>query len=164
MVIMTISSAFWARGAPLDSDPRALTGLLNLGAWSADVPNSIFPALAMFFVFVLLRLIFRRTWLTAAVLLAFIASSIYFTGIEGIRATSAAIVLMLVSIRFGMLALVAAIIVSDIAGRYLITPSFSAFYAPKGWLELGLVLVISFWCFRNALGGRKLFTSDFLEG
>ena len=70
---------------------------------------------------------------------------------------------MAVSIRFGILALAVAIIVANIPGRYLVTPNFSAFYAPRGWSEVGMVLVVALWSFRNALGGRKVWKGDFLE-
>lgn len=53
---------------------------------------------------------------------------------------------------FGMLALAVAIIAAEIPGRYPVTSDFSAWYAPRGWLEVGMVMVVALWSFRNALG------------
>jgi hypothetical protein len=71
--------------------------------------------------------------------------------------------LMAVAIRFGVLALTAALIIAGFAGRYLVTPDFSAFYAMRGWFAIAIVLAAALWCFRNALGGRKLLKTDLLD-
>jgi hypothetical protein len=68
---------------------------------------------------------------------------------------------LIISFRFGMLAL-AAQLSSNIL-FYPVTANFSAWYAPAGLLEVAGILAVSFFCFRNALSGRKVWQSSFLE-
>lgn len=162
------SAARTATGASLNSDPRPLTAPFVLfGAWSADFSEPPVIALGLFFVFVLLRLLLRRTWLAAGVIIlafAVLAESGANIRIEVVLADTATFVLLMaVSIRFGILALAVAIIASRIPGRYPVTSNFSAWYAPRGWLEIAMVLVVALWSFRNALGGRKVLKGDFLD-
>jgi serine/threonine-protein kinase len=168
------SSARALTGGVEVSDPRALYAPI-LGAWAADLPNALIPALVLTFLFVLLRLVLRRTWLAAAVVIifavviTFIASSVSLAEGVGVTVravyyTAVAILYMAVAIRFGILALVVALIAGALPGRYPVTSDFSAFYARYGWLEVGLVLAVALWSFRTALGRRKVWKGDVFEG
>ncbi|HEY6342294.1 MAG TPA: serine/threonine-protein kinase [Bryobacteraceae bacterium] len=165
-VIVLLHSAVRAvTGELLTSDYRELVDPLHpIGAWSADITDSI-TVLALFFLFVLLRLILRRTWITAAVfvLITFLLPGYLGQGLIAIASILTIVLSIVVSIRFGMLSLVVAFIVAGIPGRYLVTSNFSAFYAIRGWLEVGLVLAVTVWSFRNALAGRKVWNRQFLH-
>jgi hypothetical protein len=143
----------------------ALGGLDVIGRWSTDLMMPPITALTAFFVFVVLRLLLRRTWLAIGVFLAAVAAASLIGTNPSAAAVAAPIALvglgLIISFRFGMLAL-AAQLSSNIL-FYPVTANFSAWYAPAGLLEVAGILAVSFFCFRNALSGRKVWQSSFLE-
>jgi predicted Ser/Thr protein kinase len=143
----------------------ALGGLDVIGRWSTDLMMPPITALTAFFVFVVLRLLLRRTWLAIGVFLAAVAAASLIGANPSAAAVAAPIALvvlgLIISFRFGMLAL-AAQLSSNIL-FYPVTANFSAWYAPAGLLEVAGILAVSFFCFRNALSGRKVWQSSFLE-
>jgi hypothetical protein len=125
------------------------------------IPPAI--ALGYYWLFVLLRLVLRRTWITAAAVL-----SLPFL-LNGLAVRQDLVyqllqytLLIVISIRFGLLAAAILPFASSISVLPL-TSDFSAWYAPTGWLGAGLFLALSVWGFRNALGGRKLLQRNMLD-
>jgi hypothetical protein len=118
------------------------------------------------FVVFLLRLVFRNTWLAAAVYLALYA---------GLRLTAhvplADIVFgmvlissgFLVMIHFGILPITLVLLLQILMSQAPLTSDLSAWYASKGLIVVALVLALAVWSFRNALGGRKVLPGGFLE-
>jgi len=152
-----------------------LLGIPTLEAKTAvadwfNVTTSPIVALLYFFIFLLLRLVLRRTWIAviAAVALAVFAN---LAGPAAAGTLSPAVVVLglgislyvAVGVRFGVLALAAMLFALLSFQRYPLTPNFSAWFAPLGLLNLALMMAIVVWCFKNALGGRKVFKSDILE-
>ncbi len=85
---------------------------------------------------------------------------------KGVVALAVAVALALyatVAIRFGMLAMTAMLLSVLIRPRYPLTANFSAWFAPECWMTVGLTLGVALWCFRNALGGRKVWKGDLLK-
>jgi hypothetical protein len=66
----------------------------------------------------------------------------------------------MISVRFGMLSLSVAILFN---APHPLTSNFSSWFALQGWIYAALVLALALWCFRNALGGRKVWKGDILE-
>jgi hypothetical protein len=135
-----------------------------VGNWFGDL--SVPPAIALggFLLYLLLKLLLRRSWLAVAVIAGVVAVRLALGSLIALPiALAEAAMLLAVSIRFGMLALSIAIIANPIDG-YPLTSHFSAWFAPQGWMEVGFVLAIAIWNFRNALGGRKVLKGEFLEG
>jgi len=134
--------------------------------WFGDVSIPPLIALGLFFLFLLLRVVLRRTWLAALAmiaLLAFVGGQGPVTAVAVLFAVLSACLTLAVSMRFGMLALTVTIIVNSSFVRYPMTSNFSAWYAPLGLLEVALLLAVSVWSFRNALGGRKVWKGEFLD-
>jgi hypothetical protein len=66
--------------------------------------------------------------------------------------------------RFGVLPLAAAIFTSEVLQMIPVTTDLSAWYASTMFAGLAIILAVVLWSFRTALGGRKLWTAEFLEG
>lgn len=159
------SAAYSFRFSPLSTIPSSLQPVGTIANWFGDV--SLPPALALgvFFLFLLLKLAFRLTWLAAAAVVAIITAIAFVGGgwVAALAALLMATTSMVVAIRFGMLAFAVTIILQSAPSRYPLTGNFSAWFATAGWMEVALVLGVSLWCFRNALGGRRLWKGDLLE-
>jgi hypothetical protein len=132
--------------------------------WLGDLAIPPLIALAIAFLFVLLRLVLRRGWIAAAIIGVLVAVRLANGSLVELPLSIVGTALLLgVSIRFGILALSITIIVNPL-DRYPLTPNLSAWFAPQGWLEVAFVLAVSLWAFRNALGGRKVWKGDLLDG
>jgi serine/threonine-protein kinase len=148
---------------------------LALPRWFNALANASGEALALFLGFLLLRIVVRRTWIAAAIAVAVAALSgsgsfqpspaIDATAqfLSGLIFLATSLVFLAVSIRFGILALTAALVYGQIAQTPL-TADFSAWYAPVGLLHLGFYVAIAVWSFHVSLGGRQVLKGDLLDG
>ena len=138
-----------------------------IASWFADVSGPPLIALGLFVLFLLLRVVLRRTWLAALPVILLLTG--FATGPQGFAASTPlfglpiALLMLVLSMRFGMLAFAVAFIATSSFTRYPVTSNFSAWYAPLGLMEVALVLAMTVWCFRNALGGRKVWKGEFLD-
>ena len=68
--------------------------------------------------------------------------------------------------RFGLLALASGLIVFLVAilSPSTISSDFSLWYVSHGLVDLGVLVAITLWCFYHALGGRKVWKGDLMEG
>jgi hypothetical protein len=66
-------------------------------------------------------------------------------------------------IRFGVLPMLLPIFVSTILPENPLTTDLSVWYASSMFTALAIVLAITLWSFRTALGGRKVLTGNLLE-
>jgi hypothetical protein len=126
---------------------------------------SIPPAVALgnLLLLVFLRRLLRRTWLAVPVwALVFVAATLPAAPYLPFAVFQSALILVL-ALRFGLLAMAVVPFAASV-GSLALTPDFTAWYAPAAWLGAGFFLAAALWAFRNALGGRKLLHSDFLEG
>ena len=145
----------------------ALDPFRMLSFWVFGLAQTAAVALGFFFLFLLLRLLLRRTWIAVCavvvLLLGVLASQgapLFAMGVDVVAFAA----FVAVSIRFGMLALTAMLIAQGVKDRYPLTANFSAWFAPLGWLSVAMVLAAALWCFRYALGGRKVWKVSLLAG
>jgi hypothetical protein len=141
----------WLSGIPLNM-PLIDVGRL-IGTWFGAVSFPPAIALAFMLIFVLLRRLLRHPWVVAP-------AAVLVLGLLGFNghilpALISAIVMTTVALRFGLLAMTW-VIATGSAPMWALTPHFDAWYAPLGWLAAGPYLVLAFWSFRTALGGRKV--------
>ncbi len=153
--------------APFTS-PTTLAGLgPAAGYWIVAFRDSTTFALGIFFLFFLLRAIFRRNWLAAVLSVAFpSALDLLFNPRVGIAEgfnSALNILIIWLLIRFGVLPVAVALVIGILLGNFPITSDFSAWYAGASLLALATVLAIALWSFRVALGGRELWKEDFLD-
>jgi len=164
-VAVLTSAAFAVRGTNQVPNETLLDTLGVIASWFNNLSSQPAGALAYFVLFLLLRLLLRRTWLAVAVIVVMIAGVNVATGYSLAASTlviAVALLFIAVSIRFGMLALTASLLFVTVQ-RFPLTSHFSAWFAPQGWMEVALVLAVALWSFRNALGGRKVLKGEFLE-
>ena len=155
-------------GTPLNSFTGTLETRGVIGNWFGDVSVPPAIALGMFFLFLLLKLLLRRTWLAVVSVIAALAAALIIVRsadvpIFAVLLTLATLLIVAVSIRFGMLASTFAIWTFGSFARYPLTSNFSAWYASQGFMEVALILAVSLWTFRHALAGRKVWKSEFLD-
>ena len=124
---------------------------------------------AVFLLFVVLRAIFRRTWLAVALPVVLLAALGALENPGTAALTSAAIsalsggFILVTLIRFGLLPMILGGFVGNVISGSPLTTDFSVWYAGTAFLGLGFVLLLALWSFRTALGGRKVLKEDFLE-
>jgi serine/threonine-protein kinase len=141
-----------------------------IGNAAAIIGENAFPiAFGLLFLFFLLRVALRKSWLAATVVVVLGAAQAFLpaTGQAAlVFAAFGAIIwgfAVLILMRFGVLPLLLAIFVSTILGNNPLTTDFSVWYASSMFTALAIVLAITLWSFRTALGGRKLMSGDLLE-
>ncbi len=128
------------------------------------------PAIAMFFalatalLFFLLRAVLRKEWLAAAVFVLFFAVPSFLDGglISGAFALVVAAAVILVFLRFGLLALVFANYFGHCL-QFPLTTDSSAWYAGTSLLVLLVLAALAIYGFRIALAGRPMFGGLRLE-
>lgn len=118
----------------------------------------VFFAFAFFFFFFLLRALLRKEWLAASALVAILV------GVTLIRSETSALdgaiavlifgSVVLVLVRFGIVAQATVFFVSSILSNFPVTRQLSAWYAPQGLLAVGIALSLAIYGFRMTLGGR----------
>lgn len=140
-------------------EPVSLAAVRWIGGLAA-VPTI---TLVVFFLLFLSRLVLRRTWLAfIVVMLVFAATAVP----QGLSPAAIAISLTIVStlvavgLRFGVLPLVATIFFNTSNFPF---SDLSSWLGKVVLMQVGLTIAAAVWNFRNALGGRKVLTGDFLD-
>ena len=140
-------------------DPLTLIG--NRWFGGGAFPTAI--TLGLFFFLFVARLLLRRTWLAAAAMILFVG----LTQDNTPSATAIAVrtladtALILSGVRFGLLPMTLVLFFE--INSFPFTTNISVWYAKLGWLQIALTLGVAVWAFRNALGGRKIWTGEFLD-
>jgi serine/threonine-protein kinase len=139
-------------------------GLVGWLLWNMIGPAAL--ALGIFFIFFLVRLVFRNTWAAAAVYV-FLFGSLSLTDPNPLLAVVSAVVPLSLSlwvmVRFGILPYTLVLLLQIVMNQAPLTSDLSAWYASKGLIVVALILALAVWSFRNALGGRRVLPGDFLE-
>jgi serine/threonine-protein kinase len=123
-----------------------------------------FGALFSFLGFILLRGLFRRTWIIVGAIVTLFVLVGWRTGAASgpfLQFLQLSIAVAVAS-RFGLLALAAMFFAGSI-GSLPLTPDFTAWYAPSGWLGASFFLAAAVWSFSAALGGRRVWKGDLLD-
>jgi hypothetical protein len=133
----------------------------------ADVVVSIFLGLAVLLLFFLLRTMLRRQWAAAAgFILIFTISNALQSDTPVVAVVAGTIIyglLVLVLLRFGVVAAMVMFFSSYVLQRFPVTPHASAWYAGISVAGLLLIGAVAFYGFYFSLGGRPIFGSTALE-
>ena len=154
-----------ATGEPLMGalDPLSGPRFAAAAALSVLATSLFLPLLTLFFLFVL-RVVLRKEW-AAAIVCALLMGVIYSAGtaypavdwtINLLQAGRCVVLLM----RYGLVALIAAVAVNSFLLDVPRTLDFSLWYAPMGMLPLVLAAGIAIYGFRVSLAGRPLFKDE----
>ncbi|MFN2598404.1 MAG: protein kinase [Pyrinomonadaceae bacterium] len=158
-----------APAAPLTPQLDALLGLREVLGYFfyIHLTQTIFLGLGFLFLFLLLNIVLRREWLAAgAVFLLFTASGLtqghtLATGLVFDAALAALVII--VALRFGLLATISALFFYYLATEYPFTDDPSAWYAGATLFALALGLALAAYGFHTSLAGQRLFKGGLLE-
>ncbi|MCH7884324.1 MAG: protein kinase [Planctomycetes bacterium] len=136
-------------------------------------PFAVLFALLNLFILFVLRVILRKQWLVVLVFLLIFTTLTSLgvpPGYHGsallsyvMFAALGQVAVLVVLMRFGLLALVAAFMFSFLLGAFPITVDFSTWYAGGSLLAMLAVVAVAGYGFHTALAGRPLFRDELLE-
>jgi serine/threonine-protein kinase len=133
-------------------------GRLAISAWLNHVPDSISFTLVVFLLLFLLRVSLRKAWLgAAAFILLFTALKSLSSNYPSVEWPLQAVLytgLALVALRFGLVALTAALYTADMTLNIPLTLNPSAWYFTAAALALATVAALAIWGFYTALAGQ----------
>jgi serine/threonine-protein kinase len=172
---VVISAYFLARNLLVHSyfsqgGPLALATVTGAGFVSeilGTVGSRILSAFVCLFLFFLLRVLFRSEWIAAAVftlvvMLVIPRSPNYPLLSLALNFIPSAVIIVL-TIRLGLLAMIASFVASDITVHFPVTTDLSTWYAFSALLAYALIFALAGYAFHSALAGRALFRAGFLE-
>jgi len=137
-----------------------LGGRYELAGMADSLMGAIFFSCAILFLLFLLRLLLRRDWAVVpvwtAVLATVVAAENDFHPVRVATLVVAWLVLVLLTLRFGLLALTVMFFVSRLLVLPL-TPDVSAWYFNVGAVALLVVAALTAFAFHTSLGGKPAF-------
>jgi hypothetical protein len=151
-------------GPVLGSASLLTGGRVALGAWLLQWPMSIQTTLAFFFLLFGLKVLLRKEWLAAIVLVAIFAfpralSSTY-VSVEipaQILVYSIAVIIVL---RFGFIPLACAVFTINLMANVPFSTDLSAWYMTTSILALLSVVALASWGFYHSLGGEPIWQPE----
>jgi serine/threonine protein kinase len=139
-------------------------GRAALGAWLAQIPNSILGTLQFFFLLLGLKLLLRKDWLASIAFVAVFALPQGFASSYPVVELPAQIaiyaVAVLIVFRFGLVPLACAIFTVNMLGNIPFTADFSAWYMTTSVLALLSIVALAGWGFYHSLGGEPIWRPE----
>lgn len=126
-------------------------------------------ALLLLFLFFLLRALFRNQWIAAAaftILIVFVtpATPVNHPLIGAVLNATGPAIILFITIRFGLLAVMADFFALSMLLQFPTTMDFSTWYAGSTLFAYAAVLALAGYAFQTAVAGRPLFKARFLDG
>jgi serine/threonine-protein kinase len=158
--------SYYSQGGPL-----SLATVTGAGGVVSEILGTveirILSALVLLFFFFLLRVLFRNVWIAAAlftfVMMLVIPRSPNYPLLSLALNVIPSAVIIVVTIRFGLLAMIASFVASDITVHFPMTTDLSTWYAFSTLSAYAIVLALAGYAFRSALARRALFRRGFLD-
>ncbi len=153
---------------PVAGDMRIFTGARAIvPGISYILTHQILFCLAWLFLLFLLRVLIHRRWAAELIwVMLFVTMDTLSSDsplLDGTFSILKFVLLLLVLMRFGLVALAAALLFGSFVDFFPITPELSAWYSGIGMAGVGLMLAMVFYAFHTSLGGRPLFGHASLE-
>jgi serine/threonine-protein kinase len=138
-----------------------------IGGLLAKIPASCGFALGLFFLFVLLRLLLRKDWVAASVLvLIFATTDALFSKyllVDAVYGVVAFAVVIFILKRFGLFCLVVVYTTTFVLSDLVHSVQLSRWYAASTILGVLVVLTLAVYGFRVSLAGRPVFSGAALD-
>jgi serine/threonine protein kinase len=148
----------------LFSTDALMGGRTALGAWLYQWPSSIQTTLAFFFLLFGLKVLLRREWIAAIVLVAISALprglSSTFMAVEIPAQILVYAIAVLIVLRFGFVPLACAVFTVNLMANVPFSADFSAWYMPTSILALLSVVALAGWGFYHSLGGEPIWRPE----
>jgi serine/threonine protein kinase len=162
----------WMGKMPLEPDAwvsySSLSGLrIVIGPILSEVAFFIAISLFLFFIFFLMRLLLRKEWLVALVMILLWSSPGPFGDhpvLDSIFAATAMSVALMLLIRFGLLALMVALCTLQVLLVFPLTIHLLAWYAEPTIFVFSLILAAAIFGSYTSTAGKKLFGGVSLDG
>jgi serine/threonine protein kinase len=148
----------------LFSTDALMGGREALGAWLHQWPQSIQTTLAFFFLLFGLKVLLRKEWIAAIVLVAIFALP------RGLSSTYMAVeipaqilvyaIAVLIVLRFGFVPLACAVFTINLMANVPFSADLSAWYMPASILALLSVVALAGWGFYHSLGGEPIWRPE----
>jgi predicted Ser/Thr protein kinase len=148
----------------LFSTEALMGGREALGAWLFQWPQSIQTTLAFFFLLFGLKVVLRKEWIAAIVLVAILAlprelSSTYMA-VEIPAQILVYAIAVLIVLRFGFVPLACAVFTINLMANVPFSADLSAWYMTTSILALSSVVALAGWGFYHSLGGEPIWRPE----
>ena len=154
-------------GHPVDFALYSLEGIRgSLATLLTQATSALTGALVIFFLFFILKLLFRKNWLAAtAMALLYCIPSLGATNplIDALFTAPFILAYLFLLQRFGLVCLAALVFTDQIANSMPIVMPLSAWYAEGGVIAIAAILIISAYGFQMARAGKPLFAESLLD-
>ena len=137
---------------------------VGLGAWLAQVPQSILGTLQFFLLFLGLKVLLKKDWLATIAFVAIFATArslgSTYLALDAITSVVVYGILALIVYRFGLVPLACAIFTVDLLANVPFTSDVSAWYFGITIFTLLSVIALAAWGFYHSLGDEPLWKAD----
>jgi serine/threonine-protein kinase len=148
----------------LGSTDALMGGRTALGAWLYQWPQSIQTTLAFFFLLFGLKVLLRKEWIAAIVLVVIFALPRGFSNSYPAVEVPAQIIVysiaVLIVLRFGFIPLACAVFTINLMANVPFSSDLSAWYMPASILALLSVVALAGWGFYHSLGGEPIWRPE----
>jgi hypothetical protein len=163
LVIATATAIDMRRGdAPNTS--TLLSALVSFPGFASGYVNHLLEALVggllLFLVFFVLRVVLRREWLAAIAFVAILSArglASDHPAVETCMYAAIYAILVALLLRYGFLAVLVCIFVTDLLFALVFTSDFAAWYGSASLLTLLSVMALAVYAFRTSTAGKPLF-------
>jgi len=154
-------------GHPVNFALYSLEGVRgSLATLLSQATSALTGALVIFFLFFILKLLFRRNWLAAlAMALLYCIPSLGASNplVDALFTAPFILGYLFILQRFGLVCLAALVFADQIANTMPIVMPLSAWYAEGGVIAIAAILIISLYGFQMARAGKSLFAESLLD-
>jgi eukaryotic-like serine/threonine-protein kinase len=153
--------------APRPAIANRLEALSGLGptfsVWNEQVLNGVMSALLTVLIIVVLRLALKRNWLALPISVVLLSTSLNYIGGSGVWGLVfpliGGLLVTLVTVRYGLLALVIARVVWNVIYTVPMMPDASLWSAAAGNWTIALLIALTLWAFYASRAGQPLLGS-----
>jgi len=148
----------------LGTTDALMGGRSALGGWLQQWPQSIQTTLVFFFILFGLKVLLRKEWIAAIVLVAIFALPRGFSSPYASVEVPAQIIVYgiaaIIVLRFGFIPLLCAIFTINLLANVPFSSDFSTWYMPSSIMALLSVVALAGWGFYNSLGGEAVWRPE----
>jgi hypothetical protein len=139
----------------------------TLGMWLSNIVQAVFGVLLFFFVLVLLRVLVRNRWLAAGLFVLLYSVPKFLASSHPAIDLPIWIIIYAIAafavVRFGLIALAAAVFTADVLLNLPYTLDLSKWYASHSTGVMLSFAILAGWGFYAALAGRRIFTGELFD-
>jgi predicted Ser/Thr protein kinase len=163
LVIATALAVEMRRGDTPNTS-TSLSALVTFPRFASGYVNHLLQALVggllLFLIFFLLRVILRREWLAAIAFVAIFSArglASDYPAVETCMYVAIYAILVALLLRYGFLAVLVCIFVTDLLIALVFTTDFAAWYGSASLLTLLSIIALAVYAFRTSTAGKPLF-------